>query len=129
MIRLTPAIGVLSSVVIVGAMAAQASMAQAPAHKACGLVTESELQSALGSKVTLKAGSIGDVQTCGGVSQSTRVQLRLFKRSTDSSGNAEQAGIDAIARRQLLLPINDNYFCRRRVSKGAPLATAAELGN
>ena len=33
------------------------------------------------------------------------------------------------ARRQLLLPINDNYFCRRRVSKGAPLATAAELGN
>jgi hypothetical protein len=34
-----------------------------------------------------------------------------------------------IARRQLLLPIDDNYFCRRRVSKGAPLATAAELGN
>jgi hypothetical protein len=33
------------------------------------------------------------------------------------------------ARRQLLLPINDNYFCRRWVSKGAPLATAAELGN
>ena len=36
---------------------------------------------------------------------------------------------DPRARRQLLLPINDNYFCRRRVSKGAPLATAAELGN
>jgi pSer/pThr/pTyr-binding forkhead associated (FHA) protein len=33
------------------------------------------------------------------------------------------------ARRQLFLPINDNYFCRRRVSKGAPLATPAELGN
>ncbi len=33
------------------------------------------------------------------------------------------------ARRQLLLPLNDNYFCRRRVSKRAPLATAAELGN
>jgi hypothetical protein len=29
------------------------------------------------------------------------------------------------ARRQLLLPISDNYFCRRRVGKGAPLATAA----
>ena len=33
------------------------------------------------------------------------------------------------ARRQLLLPLNDNYFCRRRVSKGVPLATAAALGN
>jgi hypothetical protein len=33
------------------------------------------------------------------------------------------------ARRQLLLPMDDNYFCRRRVSKGAPLSTAAELGN
>jgi hypothetical protein len=37
--------------------------------------------------------------------------------------------VAARARRQLLLPIDDNYFCRRRVSKGAPLATAAELGN
>ena len=36
---------------------------------------------------------------------------------------------DQGARRQLLLPLNDNYFCRRRVSKRAPLATAAELGN
>jgi hypothetical protein len=34
-----------------------------------------------------------------------------------------------VARRQLLLPISDNYSCRRKVSKGAPLATAAELGN
>lgn len=27
------------------------------------------------------------------------------------------------ARRQLLLPVNDNYFCRRRVSKGASPTT------
>ncbi len=33
------------------------------------------------------------------------------------------------ARRQLLLPVSDNYFCRRRVGKGVPLSTAAELGN
>jgi hypothetical protein len=33
------------------------------------------------------------------------------------------------ARRQLLLPVDDNYFCRRRVSKRSPLATAAELGH
>jgi hypothetical protein len=96
MIRPMRAIGVLSSAVIVSAMAAQASMAQAPANKACGLVTESELQSALGSKVTLKEGSIGEVQTCAGETQSARVLVRFFKRSTDSSGKAEQAGIDAI---------------------------------
>ena len=126
MIRLTPAIGVLSSVVIVGAMAAQASMAQAPAHKACGLVTESELQSALGSKVTLKAGSIGDVQTCGGVSQSTRVQLRLFKRSTDSSGNAEQAGIDAIRKMgaQVDVKTSGGIMCMTAV----PPANLAAMG-
>jgi hypothetical protein len=96
MTRSTSAIGVLVSAVAVIAMAAQTSVAQAPANRACGLVTDSELQSALGSKVTLKAGSIGDVQTCSGETQSARVLVRLFKRIADPSGNAEQAGIDAI---------------------------------
>ncbi len=120
MIRLTRAIGVLSSAVIVSAMAAQASMAQAPANKACGLVTESELQSALGSKVTLKAGSIGDVQTCGGESQSARVLLRFFKRSTDSSGNAEQAGIDAIRKMgaQVDVKTSGGIMCMTAVPPG-----------
>ena len=96
MIRQTRAISVLVSAVAVIAMAARTSVAQAPANKACGLVTDSELQSALGSKVALKAGSIGDVQTCSGETPSARVLLRFFKRITDRSGNAEQAGIDAI---------------------------------
>jgi hypothetical protein len=96
MIRPTCAIGALSSAVVVIAATAAASMAQAPANRACALVTDSELQSALGSKVTLKAGSIGDVQTCGGETQSVRVLLRFFKRSSDPSGSAEQAGIDTI---------------------------------
>jgi hypothetical protein len=30
---------------------------------------------------------------------------------------------DVAARRQLLLPLSDNYFCRRRVCKGAALTT------
>ena len=96
MIRPRCAIGVLFSAVVVMATTAATSTAQTPANKACALVTDSELQSALGSRVTLKASSIGDAQTCGGASQSARVLLRLFKRSGDSSGSAEQAGIDAI---------------------------------
>jgi hypothetical protein len=59
-------------------------------------VTGSELQSALGSNVTLKPSSIGEVQTCGGETQSARVLLRFFTRSGDPSGKTEQAGIDAI---------------------------------
>jgi integrase len=49
----------------------------------------------------------------------------LAMRGAPARAIQELAG----ARRQLLLPMDDNYFCRRRVSKGAPLATAAELGN
>ena len=96
MIRPTRVIVVLSSAVVLSTVAAQASMAQATGTKACGLVTESELQSALGSKVTLKPGSIGDVQTCSGETPGATVLVRFFKRSTDRSGNAEQAGIEAI---------------------------------
>lgn len=95
MMRPTRAIGALSSAVVVIALAVQVGMAQAPVNKACGLVTNSELQSALGSKVILKAGSIGDAQTCGGETPSARVLLRFFKRTTDPSGHREQAGIDA----------------------------------
>ena len=96
MIQPICAIGALTSAIVVIALTATASMAQAPANRACALVTDSELQSVLGSKVTLKAGSIGDVQTCGGQTPGVRVLLRFFKRNGAPSGNAEQAGIDAI---------------------------------
>src|SRR5262245_49074910 len=126
MIRLTRGSGVLFSAVIVCAMVAQASMAQAPANKACGLVTEAELQSALGSTVTLKAGSMGDVQTCGGESQSARVLLRFFKRSTDPSGSAEQAGIDAIRKMgaQVDVKTSGGIMCMTAV----PPANLAAMG-
>jgi hypothetical protein len=78
------------------AVAAQTTVAQTPATRACGLVTESELQSVLGAKVNLKGGSIGDVQTCSGDAQRATVLLRLFKRTRDRSGDTEKAGIDAV---------------------------------
>src|SRR5262245_59022387 len=77
------------------ALGAVVVTAQTPAHKACALVTDAEIQSALGSKVTLRAGSMGDVQTCAGETPGARVLLRFFRRTTDRSGNVEQAGIDA----------------------------------
>ena len=94
MSRSTRVIVVLSSTLVLSMLAARASMAQATGNKACGLVTESELQSALGSKVALKPGSLGDVQTCSGETPGARVLLRYFTRK-DRSGNAEQAGIEA----------------------------------
>src|ERR1700674_3597944 len=121
MIRPTCAIGVLSSAVVVIAITAAASMAQAPGNKACALVTDSELQSALGSTVSLKAGSIGDVQTCGGETQGARVLLRFFKRSSDPSGNAEQAGIDAIRKMGAQVDV--------KTSGGITCMTAVPPGN
>lgn len=85
----------VSAVALIG-VAAWPAVAQTPAGKACGLVTEPELQSLLGAKVTLKGGSLGDVQTCTGESPSAKVMLRLFKRVTDPSGEKEKAGIDAL---------------------------------
>jgi len=85
--------GVPFLVVVVIAIAVRVGMAQAPTNKACGLVTDAELQSVLGSKVMLKAGSIGEIQTCGGETQSAKVLLRFFKRASDPSGKKEQAGI------------------------------------
>ena len=77
-------------------VAAQNTAGQTPAGKACGLVTESELQSVLGGNVSLKGGSIGEVQMCSGQAQNATVMLRLFKRTTDPAGGAEKAGIDAV---------------------------------
>ena len=71
-------------------------VAQTTALKACGLVTESEVQSVLGAKVTLKSGAIGDVQTCSGEAPPAAMTIRLFKRTGDPSGAKEKAGIDAL---------------------------------
>ena len=71
-------------------------VAQTSPGKACGLVTESEIQSVLGAKVTLKNGAIGDVQTCNGEAPTATMTIRLFRRTGDPSGAKEKAGIEAI---------------------------------
>lgn len=87
----------LLSSLVLSTLAAQPSIAQGTGNKACGLVTESELQSTLGWRVTLEPYSTtDDVHMCGGKTESARVLLRVFTRSKDPSGTVEQAGIEAI---------------------------------
>lgn len=86
----------VSSLVVAIVMAGRVGVAQAPSNKACGLVTDADLQAALGSRVALQAGSLGNVQTCSGETPAARVLVRFFTRSGDPSGNREKAGIDAI---------------------------------
>ena len=70
--------------------------------------------------MALKAGSLGDVQTCSGETPSARVLLRFFKRITDPSGNAEQAGIDAIRkmRAQVDVKTSGGIVCMTAVPPG-----------
>jgi hypothetical protein len=89
-------VGVSTSAVVLLALTAGTSAAQTTASKACSLVTDGEIEGALGSKVPLKPGSMGNVQTCSGQAPNATVLVRLFTRAGDPSGKTEQAGIDAI---------------------------------
>ena len=93
--RLMRALTAWFSIVVI-AMAVCGSVALAQTNKACGLVTDAEIQSVLGSKVTMKAGSLATAQTCSGEAPTARVLVRLFTRTGDPSGKTEQAGIDAL---------------------------------
>lgn len=126
MIRSTRTLRVLISAVAVLARIDPTSAAQSPANKACGLVTESELEAVLGSKAPLKAGSIGDVQTCGGAALNAKVLVRFFKRTADPSGNAEQAGVDAIKKMgvQVDVKTSGGVMCMTAV----PPASMAAMG-
>jgi len=48
---------------------------------------------------------------------------RWFFRDVPAEAPSQREREIAIARRQLLLPVSDNYFCRRRVSEGVLVAT------
>ena len=78
------------------ALTSSSGLAQAPPNKACALVTASELQAAFGSAVTLKPGTLGNVQTCGGQTPTASVLIRYFSRAGDKSGLTEQAAIEAL---------------------------------
>jgi hypothetical protein len=49
--------------------------------------------------------------------------LRVPRHTADVCTRRRSAQDPAFARRQLVLPAGDNYFCRRRVSKGVSPTT------
>ncbi len=126
MIRAKHTIRVLASAIAVLALIDRTGAAQSPATGACALVTDSELETVLGSKVPLKADSIGDVQTCSGEAQNARVLLRLFTRTGDPSGKTEQAGIDEIKKMgvQVDTKTSGGVMCMT----GVPPASMAAMG-
>lgn len=126
MIRSTSTLRIPIAAVALLALVDLASAAQSPANKACGLVTEPELEAVLGSRAPLKAGSIGDVQTCGGATPSAKVLVRFFRRTADPSGNVEQAGVDAIRKMgvQVDVKTSGGIMCMTAV----PPASMAAMG-
>ncbi len=96
MIRPLSAIAMFGFAAAVLAVTVQVDTAQAPGNKACALVTDADLQAALGAKVSLKPGSLGAAQICSGQTAGVSVMVRFFTRTGDPAGNREQAGIDAI---------------------------------
>ena len=90
--------------VCTGAFAAsvQAPVGAADGNKACGLLTSSELQTVLGTTVSLSAGggmATGGVELCSGQTSTARVMLRLstgLDPGRDHSGGTEEGGIEGI---------------------------------
>lgn len=116
MIRPTRALGVLTSALIVMGLHVRPGEAQAPAN-ACALVTPAELESVLGSTVTLKPTSLGDVQVCRGETPAMRVSIRLFKGTKESFETNEQAGLDAAKKMgaQVDVKTSDGIMCTTAV--------------
>ena len=90
--------------VCAGAFAAsvQAPVGAADGSKACGLLTPSELQTVLGTIVSLSGGggiAAGGVELCIGQTSTAMVMLRLstgLNPERDRSGGTEKKGIDAV---------------------------------
>ena len=86
--------------VCTGAFAAsvQAPVGAADGNKACGLLTSSELQTVLGTTVSLNAGggmAAGGVDLCSGQTSTATVMLRLstgLDPGRDRSGGTEKGG-------------------------------------
>ena len=90
--------------VCAGAFAAsvQTPVGAADGNKACGLLTPSELQTVLGTTVSLSGGggmAAGGVELCTGQTSRATVMLRLSTRlnpERDRSGGTEKKGIEVV---------------------------------
>src|SRR2546425_5651797 len=80
----------------VGIVSLSAAAPAAGANKACDLLTASELEAVIGTKVALRGSAAPGVDLCMGQAPTARILLRLATRAGgDRSGAAEKAGLDA----------------------------------
>jgi hypothetical protein len=94
----------MATAVCAGAFAAsvQSPVSAADGNKACGLLTPSELESVLGTKVSLSGGggmAVQRTELCTGKTSTSTVMLRIvtgLDPGRDRSGGTEKKGIEMV---------------------------------
>jgi hypothetical protein len=120
--------------VCAGAFAAsvQAPVDAADGNKACGLLSPSELQTVLGTTVSLSAGGgmpAGGAELCTGQTSTATVMLRLstgLDPGRDRSGVAEKKGIEMV--KQMGIKVDVKTFGPITCSTMVPPANLAQHG-
>jgi hypothetical protein len=114
------------------AASAQAPVGAAGGDKACGLLTPSELQTVLGTTVSLSGGggmAAGGAEFCTGQTSTATVMLRLvtgLDPGRDRSGGTEKKGIEAV--RKMGIQVDVKTFGPITCSTMAPPASLAQHG-
>jgi hypothetical protein len=120
--------------VCAGAFAAsvQAPVSAADGNKVCGLLTPSELESVLGTKVSLSGGggmAAGRAEFCTGQNSIATVMLRLvtgLDPGRDRSGGTENKGIEMV--KQMGVQVDVKTFGPITCSTMVPPANLAQYG-
>ena len=124
----------MAGAVCVGAFAAsgQAPVGAADGNKACGLLTPSELQTVLGTTVSLSGGggmAVEKAELCTGKTSTATVMLRLvtgLDPGRDRSGGTEKKGIEMA--KQMGIQVDVKTFGPLTCSTMVPPANLAQYG-
>ncbi len=109
-----------------------APVSAAEGNKACGLLTPSELESVLGTKLSMSGGggmAVGGVDICNAQTSTANVMLRLstgLDPGRDRSGGTEKKGIEVI--RQMGIQVDVKIFGPITCSTMVPPANLAQHG-
>jgi len=120
--------------VCAGAFAAsvQAPVGAANGNKACGLLTPSELQTVLGTTVSLSGGggvAVGRAELCTGQTSTATVMLRLvtgLDPGRDRSGGTEKQGVEMA--KQMGIQVDVKTFGPITCSTMVPPSNLAQHG-
>ena len=114
------------------AASVQAPVSAADGNKACGLLTPSELESVLGTKVSLSGGggmAAQKAELCTGKTSASTVMLRLvtgLDPGRDRSGGTEKKGVEMV--KQMGIQVDVKTFGPITCSTMVPPANLAQHG-